>query len=119
MALAQRLAVVDLVFALIAAHAGLRLIVPASAAPLVISAIFAGLALGTCLLVRRRTRLSDSRPTPLVETTPDRAATTLATTTALAPLLEAGSVAIRERPAETMLTALAAGVITGSLRHRP
>jgi len=118
-ALALALAVVALVFALIAAHAGLRLIVPAWAAPLVISAVFVGLALGTWLIARRRASPRYVRPAPLIETPPGDAATTLAVAAALAPLLEAATGAIRERPAETMLTALAAGVIAGRLRQRP
>lgn len=115
--LALALAVVALIFALIAAHAGLRLIVPAWAAPLVISAVFVGLALGTWRIARRRASPRHVRTAPLIEPAPGNAGTILGVAAALAPLLKAASGAVRQRPTESILTVLAAGVIAGSLRQ--
>jgi hypothetical protein len=121
-ALAPTLAAVALVFALLAAHAGLRLVVPAWAAALSISGACVGLALGAWLVARRRagTRLPEPiELPPITHPAITKTAATLAAAAALVPLLDATLAAARARPGETMLTALAAGVVAGCLRPGP
>ena len=120
-ALVLTLAAVALVFALLAAHAGLRLVVPAWAAALSISGVFVVLALVAWGVARRRARAPlpahAPPPSPVEQQAIDNSGATLATATALAPLLDAALAAARARPGETMLTALAAGIVADSLRR--
>jgi hypothetical protein len=116
------LALIAVIFALMAAHAGLRTVVPDWAAALVISGVFLVLALVALIVARHRARAISLQPMG-VEPLPVGGGTVRdgapAAIEALVPLLEAALVAARRRPAETMLIALAAGFVAGSLRGEP
>ena len=116
-AMAGLLALVALVFIQIAVFAALLEVMPAWAAALVVAAI-AVILLGVAVLVANRR--SRHEPLPRNETfealTRDPHA---AAADAMAPLVDEAFRATRERPGETMLLALAAGMIAGRFLRRP
>ncbi len=110
------MAAVALVFFLIAAFMGLKEVLPGWAAALIVGLI-AALVAGIAFLVARR----QSREVPLPRNTlvedfaerPEDAAAAV-----LGPLIDEAVKATRERPGETMMLAVAAGMLAGRLFRR-
>lgn len=105
------------VFFMIAAFAGLAQFMPAWAAALVIGALATGLA-GIAIMVAKRRR---QPPLPELDETTRRFAADPqeAAAAVLGPLLDEAVSATRDRPGETMMLAVAAGMLAGRLLHRP
>ena len=105
------------IFILIAVFAALLEVMPAWGAALIVAAIAIILAAIAVLVANRR-----SRHEPLPRNTMFEAYArdpNAAATAAMAPVLDEAIQATRERPGETMLLALAAGLIAGRFLRRP
>ena len=105
------------VFFMIAAFAGLAQFMPVWAAALVIGSFAAGLA-GIAVMVAKRRK---QPPLPQLDETTRRFAADPqeAAAAVLGPLLDEAVSATRERPGETMMLAVAAGMLAGRLLHKP
>ena len=114
---AALMALAALFFALVTVFAALLQVMPAWGAALIATAI-AVIVAGIAVLVANRPRRHE--PLPRNETletlTRDPEAAAAA---AMAPLVEEALQATRERPSETLVLALAAGLIAGRLLGRP
>lgn len=111
------MALVAAVFLMIAVFAALLEVMPAWAAALVAAALAVILA-GIALLVANRAGRHE--PLPRNATVEDLARDPqAAAAAAMAPLVDEALEATRERPGETLLLALAAGMIAGRLLRRP
>jgi len=120
-AVAAAMVLVAAVFALIALHQGLRTAMPAWAAALVMAAVAVIIA-AIAILAARRARRRLGPPPPgrlpgeLDHLASDPAATIAA---AMAPLVDEVLAATRRKPGETVMLAVAAGMIVGRLLRRP
>ncbi len=105
------------VFFMVAAFAGLAQLMPVWAAALVIGSLAAGLA-GIAIMVAKRRK---QPPLPQLDETTRRFAADPqeAAAAVLGPLLDEAVSATRERPGETMMLAVAAGMLAGRLLNRP
>lgn len=108
---------VALIFILIAVFAALVEVMPAWAAALVVASIAIILAGSAFLVANRRSRHEPLPRNDRVEAftrDPNTAATDV-----MAPLADEALKATRERPGETMMLALAAGMLAGRFFRRP
>ncbi len=105
------------VFFMIAAFAGLAEFMPAWAAALVIGILAAGLA-GIAIMIAKRRR---QPPLPQLDETTRRFAADPqeAAAAVLGPLIDEAVSATRDRPGETMMLAVAAGMLAGRLLRKP
>ncbi len=111
------MALMAVISALAAAYAGLReAMMPAWGAALVICACFVVLAL-VALLVARRRRPALPRVAGRASFARGQAGVAADAMAALAPLVDDALRTARERPGEAVLTALAAGIVAGTLRR--
>jgi hypothetical protein len=111
------LAFIAKIFLLIAAFAALIEVMPVWAAALVVAAIAIILAGIAVLVATRRGRKEPLPPSPAVDSfafDPNAA-----TAAAVAPLIDQALRATREKPGETMLLAVGAGLIAGQWLRRP
>lgn len=111
------LALIAKVFLLIAAFAALVEVMPVWAAALVVAAIaiiLAGIAVLVATRRGRKVPLPPSRTVDAFALDPSAA-----TAAAMAPLVDEALKATREKPGETMLLAVAAGLIAGRWLRRP
>jgi hypothetical protein len=108
------------VFFMIAAFAGLAQVMPVWAAALVIGILAAGIA-GVAVMVAKRRRQPPLPPLPDLDETTRRFAADPqeAAAAVLGPLLDEAVAATRDRPGETMMLAVAAGMLAGRLLNRP
>jgi hypothetical protein len=116
-AVAGLMALLATVFVQIAVFAALLEVMPAWGAALIAAAIAIIIALIAVLVARRR-----SRHEPLPRNDRFEAFTrnpNAVAADAMAPLVDEALQATRERPGETMLLALAAGLIAGRFLRRP
>jgi|GEM_PF-2238940 len=111
------MALLAVIFVQVAIFAALLQVMPAWGAALVVAAVAVVLA-GIAVLVAHRPSRHESLPDDglLQALANDPGA---AATEALAPLVDEALRATRERPSETMLLALAAGVLAGRLLRPP
>jgi len=111
------MALVAAVFLLIAVFAALLEVMPAWGAALIVAAVAVILA-GAALLVANRAGRHEPLPRSAtiegLANDPQAAAAA-----AMAPLVDEALEATRERPGETLLLALAAGLIAGRLLRKP
>ena len=105
------------VFFMIAAFAGLAEFMPAWAAALVIGILAAGLA-GIAVMIAKRRK---QPPLPQLDETTRRFAADPqeAAAAVLGPLIDEAVSATRDRPGETMMLAVAAGMLAGRLLRKP
>ena len=108
------------VFFMIAAFAGLAQFMPAWAAALVIGSLAAGLA-GVAVIFAKRRRQPPLPPLPQLDETTRRFAADPqeAAAAVLGPLIDEAVSATRDRPGETMMLAVTAGMLAGRLLNRP
>ncbi len=116
-AVAGLMMLVAMIFVQIAVFAALLEVMPAWGAALIVAAL-AIIVAGIALLVA--TRRSRHEPLPRNDTVEAlRRDPNTAAAAAMAPLADEALQATRERPGETMLLALAAGMIAGRFLRRP